>query len=76
MYFLAFLDVIGILTEQPDYEKVRNYWKWLKNKLKQDGSQLVSNTNLLKMQSADGKFYNTDVADTEQIEKSTGKQQT
>jgi len=66
-WWFSILDIIGILTEQPDYEKVRNYWKWLKNKLKDEGSQLVSNTNQLKLEAADGKKYLTDVADTAQI---------
>jgi hypothetical protein len=66
-WWFSILDIIGILTEQPDYTKVRNYWKWLKNKLIAEGSQLVSNTNQLKMEAADGKMRKTDVADTEQI---------
>ena len=66
-WWFSILDIVGILTEQPDYTKVRNYWKWLKNKLIAEGSQLVSNTNQLKMEAADGKMRKTDVADTEQI---------
>jgi hypothetical protein len=66
-WWFSILDVIAILTDQPDYTKVRNYWKWLKNKLKEEGSQLVSNTNQLKLEAADGKKYLTDVADTEQV---------
>ena len=66
-WWWSVIDVIGILIEQPDYEKVKNYWKWLKNKLKNEGSQLVSNTNQLKLEAADGKKYKTDVADTEQV---------
>jgi len=66
-WWWSILDIIGILTDQPDYEKVRNYWKWLKNKLKDEGSQLVSNTNQLKLPAQDGKMRLTDVADTEQI---------
>jgi hypothetical protein len=66
-WWFSVIDIIGILTEQPDYGKVKNYWKWLKNKLKNEGSQLVSNTNQLKMEAADGKKYLTDVADTEQV---------
>jgi len=66
-WWFSILDIIGILTDQPDYDKVRNYWKWLKNKLKNEGSQLVSNTNQLKLLASDGKKYKTDVADTEQI---------
>jgi len=66
-WWFSVLDVIAILTDQPDYKKTRNYWKWLKNKLAEEGSQLVSITNQLKMPASDGKNYLTDVADTEQI---------
>ena len=66
-WWLSVLDVVAVLTDQPDYKKVRNYWKWLKNKLIAEGSQLVSATNQLKLPAADGKKYLTDVADTEQI---------
>lgn len=65
-WYFSVVDVVGILTDN-DYQKSRNYWKWLKNKLNQEGSQLVSDTNQLKMKSADGKYYNTDVMNTEQI---------
>ena len=43
-YYFSVVDVISALTNN-DYEKSRNYWKWLKNKLNEEGSQLVSNTN-------------------------------
>jgi len=66
-WWFSVLDIIAILTDQPDYQKVRNYWKWLKRKLSDEGSQLVSVTNQLKMKAVDGKFYKTDVADTEQV---------
>jgi hypothetical protein len=66
-WWFSVLDVMAVLTDQPDYKKVRNYWKWLKNKLIAEGSQLVSATNQLKLPAADGKKYLTDVADTEQI---------
>lgn len=66
-WWFSVLDVMAVLTDQPDYNKVRNYWKWLKNKLIAEGSQLVSATNQLKLPAADGKKYLTDVADTEQI---------
>jgi hypothetical protein len=66
-WWFSVLDVVAVLTDQPDYKKVRNYWKWLKNKLIAEGSQLVSGTNQLKLPAADGKKYLTDVADTEQI---------
>jgi cell filamentation protein len=48
-WWFSVLDVIAVLTDQPDYKKVRNYWKWLKNKLIAEGSQLVSATNQLKL---------------------------
>ncbi len=63
-WFFSIVDVIGALTDSPN---PNNYWKVLKNRLKNEGSQLVTNCNQLKMQSSDGKFYKTDVADTEQL---------
>ena len=65
-WYFSVVDVVSVLTDN-DYQKSRNYWKWLKNKLIQEGSELVSDTNQLKMKSADGKYYNTDVMNTEQI---------
>ena len=65
-YYFSVVDVIGALTDN-EYEKSRNYWKWLKNKLNSEGSELVSNTNQLKMKAKDGKFRDTDVLDTEGI---------
>ena len=66
-WYFSVIDIVSILTEQPDYTKTRNYWKWLKNKLIEEGSQLVSNTNQLKLPASDGKNYLTDVMTTEQI---------
>ena len=66
-WWFSVLDVVAILTDQSDYQKTRNYWKWLKKKLVDEGSQLVSITNQLKMKAADGKMRITDVADTEQV---------
>ena len=66
-WWFSVLDVVAVLTDQSDYKKVRNYWKWLKNKLIAEGSQLVSETNQLKLMAADGKRYKTDVLDTEQL---------
>jgi hypothetical protein len=63
-WYFSIVDVIGVLS---DSENPNNYWKVLKNRLKKEGSQLVTNCNQLKMQSSDGKFYKTDVADTEQL---------
>ena len=58
------MDVVGVLSESLN---PNNYWKVLKNRLKKEESQLVTNCNQLKLQSTDGKFYKTDVADTEQL---------
>jgi hypothetical protein len=63
-WYISIVDVIGVLTESTN---PNNYWKVLKNRLSKEGSQLVTNCNQLKMQSSDGKFYKTDVADTEQL---------
>lgn len=63
-WYVSVIDVIQILT---DSINPRKYWSVLKTRLKKEGSQLATNCSQLKMQSADGKFYKTDVADTEQI---------
>ena len=59
--------MIGAINEQDDYAKTRNYWKYLKAKLKKEGSELVSATTQLKLRAADGKKYNTDVLDAEGV---------
>ncbi|MBR3164451.1 hypothetical protein IKF15_04105 [Candidatus Saccharibacteria bacterium] len=64
-WWFSVVDIVGVLTEQEDYAKVRNYWKWLKNKLIDEGSRLVSNTNHLKLLAPDGKMRLTDVMDTD-----------
>jgi hypothetical protein len=63
-WYISIVDVIEILTET---DRPRKYWSDLKTKLKKEGSELSEKIGQLKMQSADGKFYNTDVADTEQL---------
>lgn len=65
-YYYSVVDVIAALTNS-NYQKSRNYWKWLKGKLHNEGSELVSITNQLKMKSKDGKYYNTDTLDTKGI---------
>lgn len=61
----SIVDVVGVLSDSPD---PRNYWKVLKHRLKEEGSQLVTDCNQLKMRSPkDGKLYKTDAATTEQI---------
>jgi hypothetical protein len=63
-WYFSIVDVIAVLTDSP---KPNNYWKVLKHRLLKEGSELVTNCNQLKMLSSDGKFYKTDVADTEQL---------
>ena len=65
-YYFSVVDVISALTDN-EYSKARNYWKWLKGKLIDEGSELVSDTNQLKMKSKDGKMYATDTLDTKGI---------
>ena len=66
-WWFSALDVVAALTEQTDYAKARNYWEWLKTKLKQEGSEVVSDTNQLKLEAPDGKKRLTDVLDTQQV---------
>ena len=66
-WFFSVVDVIAVLTESRDYQAARNYWKVLKNRLKKEGSELVTNCNQLKMLSSDGKMYKTDCMTTEQL---------
>ena len=63
-WFFSIVDVVTILTES---SRPRKYWNALKTKLQAEGSQLSQNMGQLKMKSADGKKYLTDVADTEQL---------
>ena len=63
-WYISIVDVIEVLTESPN---PRKYWSVLKTRLKQEGSELATNCSQLKMQSSDGKFYKTDVADVEQL---------
>jgi len=65
-YWFSVVDIVALLTDN-DYQGGRKYWKVLKGRLLAEGNQLVSNCYQLKMQSADGKMYLTDVADTEQV---------
>lgn len=62
------MDVVGVLFDQPDHDRARNYWKVLKSRLRKEGNELVTACNQLKMKSSnDGKRYPTDVANTEQL---------
>ena len=65
-WYFSVVDVVGILSDQPDYDHARNYWKVLKNRIRKEGNELVTQCNQLKMVSPkDGKRYPTDVASTE-----------
>lgn len=64
-WWFSVIDIVGVLNGQDDYKKNRNYWKYLKVKLKRNNSQLVSATNQLKLLSQDGKRYKTDVVDAD-----------
>lgn len=63
-WYFSIVDIVSILTESPN---PRKYWSVLKTRLKKEGSQLTTNCSQLKLKSSDGKFYKTDVADTEQL---------
>ena len=63
-WYFAIVDVVKILTDSP---KPRTYWSVFKTRLRKEGSQLATNCSQLKMKAVDGKYYNTDVADTEQL---------
>ena len=66
-WWFSVLDIIAAINEQDDYQKTRNYWKYLKTKLRKENSQLVSATNQLKLKASDGKFYKTDTFDAEGV---------
>jgi len=66
-WWFSVLDIISVLTDQNNYEKNRNYWKYLKAKLKKEKSQVVSNTTQLKLVASDGKKYLSDMLDYEGI---------
>jgi hypothetical protein len=66
-WWFSIVDVVAVLTDQPDYTRARKYWSVLKLRLKNEGSQLATNCSQLKLTAADGKKYLTDVADTQEI---------
>lgn len=63
-WYFSIVDVVGVLTDSPN---PRKYWSVLKTRLKKEGNQLATNCSQLKMRSSDGKYYKTDVANTEQL---------
>ena len=66
-WYFSIVDVVGVLTDSSNYNTGRKYWNKLKQRLKEEGSQLVTNCHQLKMTAADGKKRLTDVATTEQL---------
>lgn len=67
IWYFSVVDIIAALIQQPDYQAARNYWKVLKNRLKKEGSQTVTNCNRLKLPAEDGKLRLTDVADPQTL---------
>ena len=66
-WYFSVIDIISVLTEQDNFKKAQSYWTTLKSRLKREGSELVTKRDQLKLQSADEKFYKTDVADVETL---------
>ena len=66
-WYFSVVDVVAVLTDQPDYQAARNYWEVTKKRLKDEGNETVTACNQLKMTASDGKKRLTDVADTEQL---------
>jgi len=66
-WFFSVIDIVAVLTEQEDHTKANNYWRKLKQRLKEEGSETVTNCHTLKMKAIDGKMRQTDVADLETI---------
>ena len=66
-WLFSVVDIIGVLTQQPDYQVARKYWKVLKGRLAKEGSQVVTNCYQLKLTAADGKQRPTDMASAETL---------
>ena len=66
-WYFSVVDIVAALIQQPDYQTARKYWNKLKERLKKEGSQSVTNCHQLKLEAADGKRYATDVADPETL---------
>ncbi len=66
-WFFSVVDIIRVLLQQPDFQTTRKYWNKLKERLKKEGSESVTNCHRLKMEAADGKKYLTDAADVETL---------
>ncbi|MBI5220126.1 MAG: hypothetical protein HY958_14455 [Bacteroidia bacterium] len=66
-WYFSIVDIVSVLTDQPDHQGARNYWKVIKSRLLKEGNETVTNCNRLKLVAEDGKLRETDVADTEQL---------
>jgi hypothetical protein len=66
-WYFSVVDIVQVLTDQPDYQAARKYWNKLKERLKKEGSESVTNCHQLKLTAQDGKKYFTDVADAETL---------
>src|SRR3989338_6799842 len=65
LWYFSIVDVAAALTQQADHKRAQSYWTTLKSRLKQEGSEVVTKCDQLKMRASDGKYYLTDAADTE-----------
>ena len=66
-WYFSVVDIVQVLIQQPDHQTARKYWNKLKERLKNEGSQSVTNCHRLKLEAADGKKYLTDTADPETL---------
>ena len=66
-WYFSVVDIIAVLTNQSDHKKAQSYWTTVKNRLKEEGSKVITKCDQLKMQASDGKFYKTDAADVETL---------
>jgi prophage antirepressor-like protein len=66
-WYFSVVDVCGVMVDSKDYQTARKYWNKLKERLRKEGNESVTNCHQLKLQAADGKYYKTDVANVEDM---------